>query len=126
MATLTIRNLPDEVRDRIRREAAEHGRSMEEEARQALALRYRPRPSPREVSKMLDALNAKVPPLPADAKMDRTDSFLASKRIDALFEEGLISLPEKRAWEERIDRFSVSLHEVQAFFEEKWPWTPKS
>ncbi len=126
MATLTIRNLPDEVRDRIRREAAEHGRSMEEEARQALAMRYRSRPSPQEVSKMLDALNAKVPPLPADAKMDRTDSFLASKRIDALFEEGLIGLPEKQAWEDRIDRFAVSLPEVQAFFEEKWPWTPKS
>ncbi len=43
MATLTIRNLPDEVRDRIRREAAERGHSMEEEARQALAVRYRPK-----------------------------------------------------------------------------------
>jgi plasmid stability protein len=126
MATLTIRNLPDEVRDRIRREAAEHGRSMEEEARTFLAQRYAPKVPMAEILKMLDELNAKVPPLPADAKMDRTDSFLASKRIDALFEEGIISLAEKQAWEDRIDRFAVSLPEVQAFFEEKWPWTPKS
>ena len=36
MATLTIRNLDDAVRDRLRRRAAEHGHSMEEEVRQIL------------------------------------------------------------------------------------------
>jgi plasmid stability protein len=36
MATLTIRNLPDEVRDRLRVRAAENGRSMEAEARTVL------------------------------------------------------------------------------------------
>lgn len=36
MATLTIRNLPDQVRDRVRVRAAENGRSMEAEARRAL------------------------------------------------------------------------------------------
>lgn len=36
MATLTIRNLPDEVRNRLRVRAAENGRSMEAEAREAL------------------------------------------------------------------------------------------
>jgi plasmid stability protein len=36
MATLTIRNLPDTVRDRLRVRAAENGRSMEAEARQTL------------------------------------------------------------------------------------------
>jgi plasmid stability protein len=36
MATLTIRNLPDKVRDRLRIAAAERGRSMEAEARAAL------------------------------------------------------------------------------------------
>jgi plasmid stability protein len=126
MATLTIRNLPDEVRDRIRREAAEHGRSMEAEVRRTLSEHYRHRLSAEQISKMLDELNAKIPPLPADAKMDRTETFLASKRIDLLFEEGHITLPEKRDWEKRIDHYAVSLPEVQAFFEEKWPWTPKS
>ena len=33
MASITIRNLDDEVKDRLRVRAAENGRSMEEEAR---------------------------------------------------------------------------------------------
>ena len=36
MAMLTIRNLEDEVKGRLRMRAAKHGRSMEEEARQIL------------------------------------------------------------------------------------------
>ena len=36
MATLTIRNLDDAVRDRLRQRAAENGHSMEEEVRQIL------------------------------------------------------------------------------------------
>ena len=37
MATITIRNLPDPVRDRLRLRAAKRGRSMEAEAREVLA-----------------------------------------------------------------------------------------
>lgn len=37
MAVLTIRNLPDEVRDRLRLRAAHAGRSMEAEVRDILA-----------------------------------------------------------------------------------------
>ena len=37
MATLTIRNLPDEVHQGLRARAAANGRSMEAEARVALA-----------------------------------------------------------------------------------------
>lgn len=37
MATLLIRNLDDDVRDKLRVRAAEHGRSMEEEARCIIA-----------------------------------------------------------------------------------------
>lgn len=44
MATLTIRNLPDGVRDRLRRRAAENGRSMEAEAREALTTLFRETP----------------------------------------------------------------------------------
>jgi antitoxin FitA len=36
MASITIRNLNDEVKRRLRVRAAEHGRSMEEEAREIL------------------------------------------------------------------------------------------
>jgi len=39
MATLTIRNVPAELRDRLRIRAARHGRSMEAEVR-ALLARY--------------------------------------------------------------------------------------
>ncbi len=37
MATLTIRKLSDEVKDKLRLRAAQHGRSMEAEARDLLA-----------------------------------------------------------------------------------------
>ena len=37
MATLTIRNLDDQVKQRLREQAAQHDRSMEAEARAALA-----------------------------------------------------------------------------------------
>ncbi|MEO0678793.1 MAG: plasmid stabilization protein [Pseudomonadota bacterium] len=36
MASITIRNLDDDVKKRLRLRAAEHGRSMEEEARHIL------------------------------------------------------------------------------------------
>ena len=38
MASITIRNLPDEIRDALRVRAALNGRSMEAEARQSLVL----------------------------------------------------------------------------------------
>lgn len=43
MATVTIRNLPDEVVARIKRSAEGHGRSMEAEVRDLLNRRYRGR-----------------------------------------------------------------------------------
>ena len=36
MASITIRNLEDDIERRLRARAAEHGRSMEEEAREIL------------------------------------------------------------------------------------------
>ena len=36
MASITIRNLEDDIKQRLRVRAAEHGRSMEEEARDIL------------------------------------------------------------------------------------------
>ncbi len=36
MATLTIRQIDDHIKDKLRKRAAEHGVSMEEEARRAL------------------------------------------------------------------------------------------
>ena len=45
MASITIRNLDDGVKTRLRIRAAEHGRSMEEEARVILRMRSRRRPA---------------------------------------------------------------------------------
>lgn len=44
MATLTIRNLPDDLVDRLKDTAARHGRSMEQEVRLLLEIRYAKRP----------------------------------------------------------------------------------
>lgn len=42
MATVTVRNLPDEVHRAIRLQAAQHGRSTEAEIREILARSVRP------------------------------------------------------------------------------------
>ena len=44
MAQLTIRDLEDDVHDRLRVRAAQHGRSMEEEAREILRRAVQPLP----------------------------------------------------------------------------------
>ena len=43
MATLTIRNLPDETVERLKSIAKVHGRSMEQELRTLIESRYAPR-----------------------------------------------------------------------------------
>ncbi|WP_084492439.1 FitA-like ribbon-helix-helix domain-containing protein [Nocardia flavorosea] len=43
MATITIRDLDSDVKERLRRRAAAHGRSMEAEARDILAAAVRPK-----------------------------------------------------------------------------------
>ncbi len=47
MATVTVRNLPDEVHRTIRLQAAQHGRSTEAEIREILARSVRPDPEGR-------------------------------------------------------------------------------
>lgn len=42
MASVTIRNLPDDVKQGLRERAARNGRSLEEEARRALIALVRP------------------------------------------------------------------------------------
>jgi plasmid stability protein len=125
MATITIRNLPDEVRDRMRVEAAKKGHSMEEEARQYLAQGYRPRLSPEEARKRLDELNARFPE-PPNAKMLASETIWADRRLDVLQENDLITPAELVDWRERISARSVSPEDVEAFFQSKWPWSKTS
>ena len=44
MASVTIRNLPDDVKQDLRERAARNGRSLEDEARRALVALVRPEP----------------------------------------------------------------------------------
>lgn len=45
MASVTIRNLPDDVKQSLRERAARNGRSLEEEMRRALIALVRPEPA---------------------------------------------------------------------------------
>jgi plasmid stability protein len=59
MASLTIRNLDDEIKQRLRVRAAEHGRSMEEEARDILRRVISDTAPPRDLAA---AIRARVTP----------------------------------------------------------------
>jgi len=50
MASITIRNLDDDIKQRLRVRAAEHGRSMEEEARDILRRVMSDATSPRDLA----------------------------------------------------------------------------
>ncbi len=50
MASITIRNLDEEIKQRLRVRAAEHGRSMEEEARDILRRVMSESPPPRNLA----------------------------------------------------------------------------
>jgi plasmid stability protein len=72
MATLTVRNLPDEVRDKLRVRAAQNGRSTEAEVRVALAELVAEEPpngrSPR--GKSLNGGDATAGPFPSPPQSD--------------------------------------------------------
>jgi len=53
MASITIRNLEDEVKHRLRLRAADNGRSMEEEARLILREAVAPEPEPKNLAQFI-------------------------------------------------------------------------
>jgi antitoxin FitA len=55
MASITIRNLDDDIKQRLRVRAAEHGRSMEEEARDILRRVMSDTASPRDLAAAIRA-----------------------------------------------------------------------
>ena len=73
MATLTIRNLPDEVAGALRRLALKNGRSMEEQVRRLLAEQVRDR---------LSALEQ------IEAAVARQSRPTTAAEIDAAIDEG--------------------------------------
>jgi plasmid stability protein len=89
MATLNIRNLPDEVHKRLRMRAAKHGRSMEAEARDILAeacdSAERPQPNRKEALAKAKRLQALIDRLYGHRKPENVvDQFLAERRREAL------------------------------------------
>ena len=55
MASITIRNLNDDLKRRLRIRAAEHGRSMEEEVRDILRRAIGDAPKPRNLAQSIRA-----------------------------------------------------------------------
>jgi plasmid stability protein len=87
MATLNIRNLPEEVHRRLRIRAAEHGRSMEAEARalliEACAKGTKPRAAPEAMVKAR-RLQAFVDKLYGGSKpRNVVDDLIAERRREA-------------------------------------------
>jgi len=63
MATMTIRNLDDDVKARLRVRAAQHGRSMEDEARSILRAALATESPSTTGAELLKAIRARVEPL---------------------------------------------------------------
>jgi plasmid stability protein len=92
MATLNIRNLPDEVHQRLRVRAAEHGRSMEAEARAILAETCAPGARPRLSREELLAKTRELQAFIAkrhggNKPKNVVDEFIAERRREAAREE---------------------------------------
>ena len=61
MATMTIRNIDDQLKARLRVQAAMHGRSMEDEARNILRTALLAEPASGQ--SLVDAIRARIEPL---------------------------------------------------------------
>lgn len=102
MATITIRNLPDEVHKGLRVRAAENGRSMEEEIRLILAEHaqpvheYKNPKTPAEIDEAVRRAQELFAPM---AKTYSVDQYLEEKRAEARREwakmEGLDDPPSE-------------------------------
>lgn len=79
MATLTIRNIDDALKRRLRLRAAERGRSMEEEVREILRMTLGPSPSPSDLGQSIHnrfaALGGVEFELPARGPMRQPPAF---------------------------------------------------
>ena len=75
---MTIRNLPDEIYDRLRKRAAENKRSMEAEARDLMANALRAKIDQKEALRRMQEMIERLPP-EAQEKIS-VDSFLAERR----------------------------------------------
>ncbi|MGL5361601.1 MAG: FitA-like ribbon-helix-helix domain-containing protein [Bosea sp. (in: a-proteobacteria)] len=85
MATLTIRNLPDHVRDALRVRAAKNGRSMEAEVREILVRESEaavPEADMAAYQAAFDAAQADFAPY-RNPKVLASDELIAERRLEA-------------------------------------------
>jgi antitoxin FitA len=93
MATLTIRNLPDEVRDALRIRAARNRRSMEAEARASLIeAAARPMPMESDWRAIVAEVQAEMAPY-REQMSGIVESLIADRRREAAAENA-----EAEAW----------------------------
>lgn len=98
MAVLTIRNLPDKVRDRLRQRAAAAGLSMEAQVRAILAKASRQNPTPETAA----SLQAWVEDLYRGDKPDSTvRDLLTTRRREARAERAGARKPRAAARKSR-------------------------
>ena len=88
MATLTVRNLPDETLAKFRVQAARHGRSMEAEARELLVAvaegaRVFPASEPSSVEERVALAQAMVRAELGKMPKGRVDAFIAERKAAA-------------------------------------------
>jgi len=85
MATLTIRNLPDAIRDELRVRAARNGRSMEAEARQVIAdAMGQAEPADREAEWKASIREAQAAFAPyRNPNVSVVDELIAERRLEA-------------------------------------------
>ena len=117
MATLTIRNLPDEVRDALRVQAAVRGRSMEAEVREVLkaAVVVKPDAAKRaEAIRRLQEIGAEIKKAKPEG-WSGVDEFLAEKHLEGAWEFGRVTNAEREAWLGQIERYEVTPAELEAF-----------
>ncbi|MEO0983688.1 MAG: plasmid stabilization protein [Pseudomonadota bacterium] len=92
MASLTIRNLDDEVKQKLRERAARNGRSMEEEARATLRRSVEEdahsstnlRPS---IHAAIAKIQARYRDLDPEGKRSPVDELIAERRAEAAAED---------------------------------------
>lgn len=131
MATLTIRNLPDSVRDALRVKAARNGRSMEAEARALIeaavtargvsdnaAAGFEAEPAPKS---FVGAWKTDI--LPDGRRIPEgrllSEDFIASRRLEAARESELITAEEWADLEAKLDAFEIDLPWVEAYLAKK-------
>ena len=88
MATLTVRNLPDEALAKFRVRAAEHGRSMEAEAREVLVavaegVRVLPASDDAGLDERIASIHAMIRERLGELPKGRVDGFIAERKAAA-------------------------------------------